>query len=92
MSKLRINIMDAPDTLCSKCENAWIRKSNIDWDIQCTASLRMVTQITEKITVCNRFHEINTPHKFDLEPLAWTINLDKSGNVIGFKPPEEDKF
>ena len=47
----------------------------------------------EAVVSCTGYYDRTQPSLSDMQDIAWTVNTDKSGRTVGFKPPEKkDRF
>ena len=86
--KIKINIRDHIG-LCGKCKFSHI--------IDCGGTTRIRCQkgdtyyITERVTSCNKFYDVNLPYLHEMEELAWVLKTNEK-NSVGFKPERTVKF
>lgn len=79
--------------LCSTCREAQTIEYENGKVLQlCTASPSgEPLRITQVVSRCSDYDNKMVPSKWEMEKVAWTLNTDKSGKVIGFAPPKPDK-
>lgn len=38
---------------------------------------------------CNDYDDRRTPSEYEMQKIAWVVTTDRSGQTIGFKPPQK---
>lgn len=77
--------------LCRTCRSSHIYTDSLGEHKICTTSV-IDTSIVIRgaVTTCNEYSDKSTPRLHQLKEIAWIVNADKKGQIIGFLPPPED--
>lgn len=77
--------------LCLSCRNAQImRGEGVDTEIVLCHNRGMEnTVIRQKITFCNEYEDRNSPSMWQMEKIAWRIDVDRHSRFIGLLDPKK---
>jgi hypothetical protein len=73
--------------LCGTFRHAYIRETERRALVLCTEALLGYHEVTDAVVRCRDYAEVGQPSKWDLEKIAWTINVDTKTKKVGFLPP-----
>lgn len=81
---------DQPN-LCSSCREALhtVGASSGRERIVCLASYNSPYVMTEPIAKCNTYRDKTKPSLDDMKDIAWSLQTDKGGKILGFKSPDQ---
>lgn len=81
-----------PDSLglCGTCTESFIREDRDGVKIECSY-FGPPTPVAKPIYRCSGHRNNSQPSKFELEKIAWVLDVNKSGKVIGFSKPKVDQ-
>lgn len=82
---------DDDPSLCVTCENSIIWTDQRGEHIRCNASTFIDFTIAGKVTDCNRYEDKTKPTRRDYEKIAWVINADRHGKILGFIKPKKEE-
>ena len=86
-----IKIQPKAEGLCVRCRHGFVAKPRDREEITMCAVLSYAPMhVRFPIERCKDFEDDSTPSKWDMEKIAWTISLDRSGKVTGFAPPKKE--
>ena len=85
----RIKIDNTGSILCSSCRSGVVTERKAGRITVYCNSMRKY--VPSDIARCSDYEDKRVPEKWDYEQIAWTIQHDKGGRMIGFKPPKRDE-
>lgn len=75
--------------LCAGCRHSTVQqRRGGDLIVHCS---EVSARVPPDIVKCNDFFSRESISQYELEKVAWTLNTDKSGKMIGFSPPKKEK-
>lgn len=88
MIRLKVHNGTLPDKrLCDSCRNGTVMKHSDGTErITCCAISSQVIEITKKVVECSDYTGKTEKTKYEMEKMAWILNV-KGKTILGFKPP-----
>lgn len=78
--------------LCVTCRYGHVREMANDLLILCARMHDGTYQrVTAPVLRCNDYEDSNTPDKWDLEQIAWTLTTDEKTKKVGFRAPNKSE-
>jgi hypothetical protein len=92
MARIKVHA-DRRQGLCWHCRSAQITE-HVDGHIEVFCQERYTTGggsafIRVPVLRCTDYDEKSHASRHDMEKIAWRLNTDKSGKILGFRPPTE---
>jgi hypothetical protein len=89
MPKIKVQ-PHAGDTLCARCHDGYVAERANGLRVAICHVTASPVRMPLDVVRCTDFTPRDTPTRWEMEKVAWTLNTDKSGKVIGFRPPKKD--
>lgn len=87
--KIRKGTQQFSTDLCPSCRSSIIWEDDAGEHRICEAPSWQPFRPAGRVYRCNEYDNSSLPSRSDFERIAWELKTDKSGKVIGFKPPEK---
>ena len=90
MANFKIQADRLGQGLCTRCDNGIVyKRANGQTVSRCHVGMQNDT-VPGDIVQCTDFEDRSAPTRWAMEKVAWTLNTDTSGKVLGFQPPKKD--
>jgi hypothetical protein len=77
--------------LCYTCKHGQtITYTNNDERVVCHWGVELLN-ITKAVEECTEFRTVNEKSDYELEKIAWIIDVDASHKMVGFVPPGSER-
>jgi hypothetical protein len=72
--------------LCDTCEHGIVTRGPADGDEQVFCNL-MERKVSMQVTECNKYADSSQPPLWAMKDIAWTLDIDRKRQRIGFTAP-----
>lgn len=77
-------------SLCTSCDHSWIRTDGKGEHRFCKATYEHIVPVYGKVTQCNFYDDKRVVKDYAMEKIAWMVNSDRHGKILGFTPPVKE--
>lgn len=78
--------------LCQTCRNVLrVERPYGEVLMWCQTHHAMSMPMPPDVMRCSDYSDARTPSEWEMEKVAWTLNTDKSGRILGFSAPKKEE-